>query len=83
MNELMEKLSDIREAVARLEERTMSTNDKIDNHIDWCTKRDIKIDLIEEEVREARGAIKTVKWLVPLLGACLIWIAKAFTSWKT
>jgi hypothetical protein len=61
----------MKEMLAELREQSKSANSKIDEHIAYCASRDVKVDQIQEDVQQAKGSIKTLKWVVGLVIAII------------
>ena len=81
--ELIDHVIELKEMVSEIKAKAETTNEKIDSHIEWCAKRDAKVDVLEKEVNEAKGAIKAIKWMVPAVSAVVVGTIKMLTSsWK-
>jgi hypothetical protein len=73
---VIDRIIELKEMMAELKANTEATNQKIDQHIDWCAKRDVKVDELQEQVSEAQGAIKIMKFAGPLVVAATVAITK-------
>lgn len=78
MNDVLDHIIEIKSMLSELKAKTEATNDKIDDHITWCTLRDEKVSNMADELKEAQGqireakaTIRTVKWVIPVAGAAI------------
>lgn len=76
--EMIDHIIEIKEMMAEMKANVQNTNGKLDEHIELCAMRDAKVDKLSKQVSEAQGAIRIMKWGLPLISAAILGIIRFF-----